>query len=103
MSAPVTGTFVATGSSAPFSPENSVGNGVSAPFNMSLWGTFVGTIYIERSFDNGATYLPITALGSSVTFSAPASEVFEEPEAGVLWRLRCSAYTSGTVNYRLSQ
>jgi hypothetical protein len=73
------------------------------PFNVSLWGTFVATVILERSFDGGATYLPLTALGSPIgTFSGPISEVWEEHEPNVKYRLRCSAFTSGTVNYRLS-
>ena len=26
-----------------------------------------------------------------------------EPERGVLYRFNCTAYTSGTINYRMSQ
>lgn len=99
MSEPVIrGAFTATGNSENF--RRDPGRGA---FNMSLWGTFVGTVIPERSFDGGDTFLPLTALGSSISFTAPCTEIFEEPEAGVLYRLRCSAYTSGTINYRLSQ
>ena len=100
-----TGTFTATGvTAAPyFSPEYTSSVDGSAPFNMSLWGTFVGTVQLERSFDNGVTFLPLTALGTAITFTAPATEVFNEPESGVQYRLNCTAFTSGTINYRLSQ
>jgi len=98
----ITGTFGATGQSASLCPKQGDYHHQSYSFNMSLWGTFVGTVQLERSFDNGTTWLPITALGSSITFTAPASESFEEPEVGVIYRLNCTAYTSGTVNYRLS-
>ena len=88
-------TFTGTGQSASMSIRGS--------FNFSLWGTFAGTVRIERSFDNGTTWLPMTVLGSAVTFTGPATETFEEPEAGVLYRVNCTAFTSGTINYRVSQ
>lgn len=90
-----TGTFTATGQSADAT--------FKGEFNVSLWGTFVATVQLERSFDAGSTWLPVTALGTGITFTAPATEVFSEPEAGVRYRLNCTAYTSGTVNYRISQ
>jgi hypothetical protein len=94
----VHGSFTATGNSESFRRDSR-----REAFNMSLWGTFVGTVILERSFDGGETFLPLTALGTSITFTAPCTEVFEEPEPSVLYRLRCSAYTSGPINYRLSQ
>jgi hypothetical protein len=95
--APVTGTFGATGQSAAFAPIS------ARPFNVSVWGTFSGSVQLERSFD-GSAWLPITAAGMQLyVWSAPASEVAEEPEYGVLYRLNCTAYASGTINYRMSQ
>lgn len=97
----VTGTFTATGSSNAIVPELA-SDKTGALYNVTLSGTFVGTVLVERSFDNGTTYHPLTALGSGISFTAPCSESFEECETGVLVRLRCSAYTSGTITYRLS-
>jgi len=94
--------FTATGQSSSFLPDG-VDDLISRPFNLSIWGTFVGTVQLERSFDNGVTWLPLTALGSSLAFTAPCSETFTECEASVIYRLNCTAYTSGTINYRLSQ
>ena len=95
---PVTGTFSATGQSASFAPVGGRG------FNASLWGTFSATVQIERSFDGGTTWLPLTADAIAIEkFTAPCSESLQEDEAGVLYRFNCTAYTSGTVNYRLSQ
>ena len=72
--------------------------------NVSVWGTFVGTVQMQRSFDNGATWLPLTSGGAATkSFTAPASEMWTEVEQGVAYRLQCTAYTSGTINYRLSQ
>lgn len=97
----VTGSFAATGQSAGITVKG-VDDQRAHPLNISLWGTFVATVQVERSFDNGTTWLPLTALGSSIPFTAPASEVFDEGETGVQYRLNCTSYTSGTVNYRLS-
>lgn len=95
---PVAGTFVATGTSSSFAPLP------GRSFNVSLWGTFVGSVTLKRSFDGGTTWLPITALGSALySWSGPVSEQTQEDESGVLYRLECTAYTSGTVNYRVSQ
>ena len=99
----VTGAFAGTGQSEGFAPDSRPG----APrrFNLSLWGTFSGTVQVERSFDRGASWLACSrdGAGTPASYSAPVSLVMEEPEAGVLYRLNCTALSSGTVNYRLSQ
>lgn len=84
----ISGTFTGTGNSAT-SP-------IYGQYNYSLWGTWVGTVIIERSFDGGTTWIEI---GSSTTNGDTHTQY--EPERGVLYRLRCSAYTSGTINYRV--
>lgn len=91
----VTGTFTGTGLS-PF-------YAFYGPFNVSVWGTFSGTILLQRSFDGGTTFLTRTdtPLGSG-SFTAEASFGISECEAGVLYLLNCSAFVSGTVNYRMS-
>lgn len=74
-------------------------------FNAAVWGTFVGTVTIDRSFDGGATWINLSrdTSGTNNGFSAPFTLVFEEPEAGILYRFNCTAYTSGTINWRFSQ
>ncbi|MFG1302195.1 hypothetical protein V5F49_20620 [Xanthobacter sp. V3C-3] len=95
--APVTGTLGATGYSSPFTPIP------GRPFNFTATGTFVATIVLVRSFDGGATKVPLTALGSALyTFTGPFSESYTEDESGVQYSLQCTAYTSGTITYRLS-
>lgn len=96
----ITGSFTATGQSATITPERGE-SAASVGYNITLSGTFVGTVIVERSFD-GSTFHPLTALGASISFTAACSETFEEPEVGVQIRLRCSSYTSGTIDYRLS-
>jgi hypothetical protein len=94
--AALAGTFTATGQSAAVN--------LGRYFNLSLWGTFSAVVSLERSFDGGTTWLNCTrADGTANSFSAAASLVCEEPEAGVLYRLNCTTYTSGTVSWRLSQ
>lgn len=101
----VAGTFVALAASASFNPHlfERGDNDDQFCFNISLWGAFTATVIIERSFDNGATWLQLTALGQPLAFTAAMSEPFEESQPDVLWRLRCSAFTSGTVNYLISK
>jgi hypothetical protein len=73
-------------------------------FNITLYGTFAATIAPERSFDGGTTWLQLSfSDGTPVQISAPASTSWSESEAGVLYRLRCSSYTSGTITWRISQ
>lgn len=92
----VSGSFVATGNSA---TQQYLGM-----FNVSLSGTFVGTVILERSFDGGTNFLPVAidTSGTPNAYTAPMSIVVNEPEPGAIYRLRCSAYTSGTITYRMA-
>jgi hypothetical protein len=92
------GTFSAAGAGT--SPLPFIGN-----FNVTIWGTFVGTVQLERSFDGGATWIVAAkdTSGTAAAYTAPCSLVCSEPESGVIYRLNCTAYTSGTVSYRISQ
>lgn len=95
---PITGTFTGTGVSSGYSQIQ------GRAFNITLSGIFVGTVQLERSFDGGTTYFPLTSNGSAtMVFTAPCSEQWIDDEKGVLYRLNCTAYTSGTVTYRISQ
>ena len=64
-------------------------------YNMSVWGTFSATVTLERSFDDGATWL----ICKSVT--APFEGVGIETESKVDYRYTVTNYVSGTVNFRL--
>lgn len=68
-------------------------------FNFSLSGTWVATVFIQRSFDNGVTWLDVAS------YTANIEDVGNEPEIGVLYRfgVKTGGYTSGTVVGRLSQ
>lgn len=90
----LTGTLAATGTSPLFC--------FYGAFNVSLWGTWSATVVLNRSFDGGTTWLTRTdALGSG-SYTANTSFRIAEPEKGVLYQISCTAYTSGTINYRLS-
>ena len=102
MPAPVTGTFGATGQSGSFAP--SLRGRDSAQFNISVSGDMVGTIKIERSFDNGASWFVGSSdgAGTAASYTAPFSVVVEENEQKTLYRLNCT-WTSGAPAYRISQ
>ena len=92
------GSFSATGQSAIFWPA------ADRTFNATLYGTFSASVRLERTFDGGTNWHPLTAAGTQLyAWTAAASETCEEAEEGVGYRLNCTAYSSGTVNYRLSQ
>lgn len=94
----VTGTFTATGQSD--------GILLGGDYNVSLWGTFSATVKLQRSFDGGTTWLDVSkdADGNAASYTSAVSLIANEPEdGGALIRLNCSAFTSGTVNYRISQ
>lgn len=71
--------------------------------NLTLGGDFVGEVVLERSFDGGTTAIVCTALGAEVVFKKPCTEVLEEVESGVLYRINFRARTSGSVNWRFSR
>jgi len=77
--------------------------------------TFVGsgagyapaaTVQLERTVDGGNTWIAcgIGASGAVAKWVniGPISFSFGEPEKGVGYRLNCLAYSSGTLNYRIS-
>lgn len=101
----VAGQFTATGQSAIAA--------LYGAFNVLIYansgpnGAWTGSVQLERSFDGGTTWIVCgDALGTSnqaiYATGKDVSRVFAEPERGVLYRLDCTAYTSGTINYRLS-
>lgn len=73
--------------------------------NVEVWGTFTGTVVIESSFDGGANFRPVRTdlAGTALQFTAAGGCLIDEVERGVVYRARCTAYTSGTINVRISQ
>lgn len=92
-----TGSFTAIGAGVVLEAVNFL--------NVTVFGTFVGTLTLQRSFDGGIEWIDRgeTAFGTPFQFTGPTSFPCFEPETGVLYRLNCTAYTSGTINYRLSR
>ncbi|MEX0809526.1 MAG: hypothetical protein WD044_12440 [Dongiaceae bacterium] len=93
----VAGVFSGTGNSAAVA--------VHGRFNITLAGFGTATVKVERSFDESATWHVASrdAAGSEAAYEADCSLVADEPESGVLYRLACTAHSSGTIDYRVSQ
>lgn len=68
-------------------------------FNLSLSGTWSGTVHLQRSFDDGVTWLDVTS------YTANIQDRGFEPEVGVRYRfgVKTGNYSSGTVVGRLSR
>lgn len=91
------GAAAITAASGADSAATFTGNGV----------TFAATVQLERSFDGGSTFIVCNgSIGGYFTpaqwTSGPVSIAFGEPEKQMLYRCNCLAYSSGTINYRLS-
>lgn len=80
----------------------------STSFGPAAWA---GTVSLDRSFDGAASFqncgqggggVPAIYYGADHADGSAISFVASEPEKGVLYRLNCSAYASGTINYRIS-
>lgn len=80
------GLFTTTGTSDTISAHGK--------FNISLWGTWTGTVKLQRTFD-GTNWVDVDE------WTANYSGWVEEPEFGVQYRLNSTTFLSGTLNYRL--
>lgn len=89
MAQAVTGTFTETESSGDFFMN--VGK-----FNVTLDFAGSATVLLKRSFDRGTTWHTVA------TWTADATEIKEEVEVGVVYKLECTAYTNDVV-YRVSR
>jgi len=90
------GTFTGTGS----------GTGAArlGTFAVAVWGVFVATLCLEASFDGGTVWIPVVDEdGLTAKLTAPGQIVYTQGEAAVLFRVTCSAFTSGTVNWQIGQ
>lgn len=68
-------------------------------FNVSVGGSgWTATVFLQRSFDNGSTWKDVKS------WTAPAEEVAEQVEEGIMWRLgvKTGGFGSGTITGRLS-
>ncbi len=94
----VAGTFIGTGVSA--------GVPIQGHANVLLAGTFVATIQVQKSFDSGTTWYVVSrdSAGALAEYASPGfNGTIIEPESQILYRFECTAFTSGTVVYRISR
>lgn len=75
--------------------------GASRPFlgkaDVSISGTFVATVVLQRSFDDGTTWVNVSS------HTVPTEFLHENNTSGVKYRFNCTAYTSGTIVCRMGQ
>lgn len=76
-------------------PNNSFHSGY---MNISISGTWVGTITLQRSFDSGSTWYDVE------TWTSNTQQSLTEGERGVQYKIGIDTgdYTSGTANVRLA-
>lgn len=81
--------------------ENTFSDGlyIEGAFNFSISGTFVATVTVQRSFDQGSTWRDVD------TFTAPIETYGNDPEPVVVYRagVKTGDFTSGTVNIRIGR
>ena len=93
------GSFTGTGSSAAFKPEEG--------FFAVSFGGGSGTVKLERSRD-GSTWFDVSkdqdgnAASYAITGEEMAFDVFQS-DGEMRWRLTCAVYTSGTIDWQMSQ
>lgn len=76
------------------------------PINVSITGTASGlSARLTRSFDSGATWLPLTVAGQpyAVWTGNISEQAWVETEAGVQFRVEVAALAAGTATIRISQ
>jgi len=104
--ATVSGTSVTLALPPGYTSANIVTGTDTAALFTGVGITYSGTFNIERSFDGCNTWLPcnIGGAGTIAQFSAGTvvNVAFGEPELGVYYRVNCTVYSSGTINYRMS-
>lgn len=68
-------------------------------FNLSISGTWAGTVTVQRSFDSGSTWHDVD------TWTENTQEYGLEPENGTQYRagIKTDEFSSGTCVVRLSQ
>ena len=80
--------------------ENYEGAKIFGNITLSISGTFVATVTLQIAFDGGTTWID-----TGETWTAPATKIITCYESGVAFRagVKTGAFSSGTVNIRLSK
>ena len=65
--------------------------------NISVRGTFDATVKVQKSYDDGSTWIDVK------TYSESVETLWREPRGDFMWRIGIENgdYTSGTVTMRL--
>jgi len=91
----ISDSFTGVANGANFKPTTRRGQSETTEFNISISGTFVATIELQRSLDDGVTFALVKS------YSAPIEELGREPETKPVYRFACTAFTSGQADTRL--
>ena len=94
----VEGTFTGTGVSE--------GVPIQGHANVLIGGSFVATIQVQKSFDGGDNWFIVSrdSAGALAEYTSPGfNGTIIEPESQILYRLECTAFTSGSVVFRISR
>ena len=89
------GPALADGETATITAQNTFTDAwnVQGRFNISISGTWVGTVTVQRSFDQGGTWHDVA------TYTGNTQTTGNEPSAKVVWRIgiKTGEYTSGSA------
>lgn len=97
-STPLAGSTSGSGTSAVFTPQ------LGRVMTLSLWGTWAGSVTLQRSTDGGTTKLPVTVGGLPWgAFTANCNEQVWVPTDAAETFYLAIVITSGTLNYRMAQ
>lgn len=106
--AKVSGTFTAVGGTSDWVGLDDVSAGRwAAPgeaLTLMVTGSFTGSITLEvqsKSQPGKIAPVAIDATGAALVLSAPAALTVQVPSSGLEYRLRCTARSSGTIEYQL--
>lgn len=71
----------------------------ASTFNLSISGTWVGTLTLQRSFDNAQNWHDVEQ------FTSNTQKVGDDPEDSIYYRIgfKTGDYTNGTAVVRISQ
>lgn len=91
-----------TGTRRVFAGSDGRSVAINGKRNLTLYGTWTGSVALERSFDGGTNWHNCTLpSGAANAYTGNVSVALEEPEPGVLYALNPAVLT-GTLSYRLS-